>query len=64
MSLTCFTAKSKLAVYLWTRKLQEKLNADGTPITVVSLDPGQVWTGTSDQSPFQTAFSKEIVHAR
>ncbi|TDL29018.1 NAD-P-binding protein [Rickenella mellea] len=37
-------AKSKLASVLWINELQRRLNADGSPITCVSVDPGAIDT--------------------
>ncbi|KAI1798062.1 NAD(P)-binding protein [Ganoderma leucocontextum] len=46
-------ANSKLAAFLAARKLQEMLNAEGTPIPIISLHPGVVWTeGLSNLSGF------------
>lgn len=42
---------SKLAVVLWTKKLQRQFDADGVPITAISIHPGEVYTGTSLLSP-------------
>ena len=36
---------SKLATVLWTKKLQRKFDAEGVPITAISLHPGEVYTG-------------------
>lgn len=38
---------SKLAVVLWAKKLQRQFDADGVPITAISLHPGEVYTGKS-----------------
>lgn len=38
---------SKLAVVLWTKKLQRQFDAEGVPITVISIHPGEVYTGKS-----------------
>jgi len=35
---------SKLAVVLWTKELQRQFNADGVPITAISIHPGEVYT--------------------
>ncbi|TBU43468.1 NAD(P)-binding protein [Dichomitus squalens] len=45
-------AKSKLAVFLWARKLQAELDAAGTPITIVSVHPGAVWSEGVYNEPF------------
>lgn len=42
---------SKLAVVLWTKKLQRQFDADGVPITAISIHPGEVYTGTPCLSP-------------
>jgi NAD(P)-dependent dehydrogenase (short-subunit alcohol dehydrogenase family) len=42
---------SKLAVVLWTKKLQRQFDAEGVPITAISLHPGEVYTGKSFSSP-------------
>ena len=36
---------SKLAIVLWTKKLQREFDAQGVPITTISLHPGLVSTG-------------------
>jgi len=36
---------SKLAVVLWTKKLQRQFDAEGVPITAISVHPGEVDTG-------------------
>jgi NAD(P)-dependent dehydrogenase (short-subunit alcohol dehydrogenase family) len=38
---------SKLAVVLWTKKLQRQFDAEGVPITAISVHPGEVYTGES-----------------
>jgi NAD(P)-dependent dehydrogenase (short-subunit alcohol dehydrogenase family) len=38
---------SKLAVVLWTKKLQRQFDADGVPITAIAIHPGEVYTGRS-----------------
>jgi len=36
---------SKLAIVLWTKKLQRQFDAEGVPITAISIHPGEVYTG-------------------
>ena len=36
---------SKLAIVLWTKKLQRQFDAEGVPITAIALHPGEVYTG-------------------
>jgi len=36
---------SKLAIVLWTKKLQRQFDAEGVPITAISIHPGEVCTG-------------------
>ena len=36
---------SKLATVLWTKKLQRQFDAEGVPITAISMHPGEVYTG-------------------
>lgn len=38
---------SKLAIVLWTKKLQREFDAEGVPITAISIHPGEVYTGKS-----------------
>ena len=38
---------SKLAVVLWTKKLQGQFDAEGVPITAISIHPGSISTGKS-----------------
>jgi NAD(P)-dependent dehydrogenase (short-subunit alcohol dehydrogenase family) len=45
--LTSFSGHSKLAMILWTKSLQRRLNVDtSAPITVISVHPGGVDTFT------------------
>lgn len=48
---------SKLAIVLWTKKLQRQFDAEGVPITAISIHPGEVYTGKSPL-PSQT----HIIH--
>jgi hypothetical protein len=41
---------SKLAVVLWAKKLQRQFDAEGVPITAISIHPGEVYTGKSAAS--------------
>jgi hypothetical protein len=38
---------SKLAVVLWTKKLQRQFDAEGVPVTAIAIHPGEVYTGGS-----------------
>lgn len=39
--------RSKVAMVLYTKELQKRLDAEGIPILVISLHPGTINTGTS-----------------
>jgi len=38
---------SKLAIILWTKKLQRQFDTEGISITAISIHPGEVYTGES-----------------
>lgn len=38
---------SKLAVVLWTKKLQRQFDAERVPVTALAIHPGEVYTGGS-----------------
>ena len=44
-------ANSKLAAILAAKKLQEQFDDEDLPITIISLHPGAVWTGTPLATP-------------
>lgn len=51
LSIWHLTATTKLQNILWVAELQRRLDAEGTPITVMAVHPGTVYTGTSNLSP-------------
>lgn len=56
-----YAAYTKLAVILWTKELQKRIDAEGAPIIAIALHPGNVSTSADKLPPSWRAFGSLVM---